>query len=795
LFRLLLFLFFIFSSALSFAQKAEQSATIQGITIHADSFDRDTENETVDLIGNVQIIYQDQHMTCERAHINLRAKSIDASGNVLLTTSKANLAGQRVVMDYETNTGVILDGYVQSGNVLFEGSQINKLSEVDYVADDARYTTCTTCPEAWSFTGSRIRAEIGGYAYIKNSVMRFAGVPVFWMPYLAVPLKTDRQSGLLTPSFGQRGVGGLTYSQSYFWAMSRSQDSTWTLTNYEFRGPKFLTNYRYMLSENSFGELDLGYLRDRVFANEQRLNTFRSRSPENNQQGAAFDRYFIKYNHYYEMPEGFVHRAQINSASDVQYPNDFPLETLNSGDPAMENRMSLTKNTDHQHWSLDASYYRNMLQSDPTGNNEEAVHRLPELRFSQTQTRLGSTDFLASFDLDYVNFARSGFAYDDLRTTSTNQRILDNTCGDDPKWETNPNCQKVTDGVYNKGRDLIRTGQRLDFQPSIYRPFKTKNFEFFPKLSYRETQYTFPVGDDPHNTRRYIRADFAARTTFSRIYGDFSSLQSERIKHEIQPEISATTIPWLNHPNNDFFGQNNGEDAPFVSNTTINDADINSPSGLQYDYNDRLYDRKLFTFGVTNKFTRKSWENGLPVYLQFVHWRVAQSYDLYQAERNPNSEPLSVLTSDLKVNLNYLEIYQLSGYYPYQRVTNTSTRVRINDDKNDFFQVQHTLTYPFSPGQEADISARTEGYIFSAKKSIAWLDLLALVGYGVRPADYINKWGYGAQIRMPGDCLYFGITHYKPVDKQPDFEVTVNFTFDGNSRPSLDESTLNRFGF
>ncbi|MEZ0391710.1 MAG: LPS-assembly protein LptD [Pseudobdellovibrionaceae bacterium] len=805
--RLLVLLLSLLLTATAWAQRSgELSAVIQGITIQADSMDRDTENETVDLVGNVQVIYQDQHMTCEKARINLRAKSLDATGNVLITSPKANLAGQRIIMDYETNTGVILNGYVQSGNVLFEGSQIHKLSEVDYVADDARYTTCTTCPEAWSFSGTKIRAEIGGYAYIKNSTMKFAGVPVFWLPYLAVPLKTDRQSGLLTPTIGQRGLGGLTYSQSYFWAMSRSQDSTWNFTNYEFRGPKGLLNYRYALTESSEGEMDFGILKDRVFSDDQRLNTFRPPDA----RGDSIQRYFLRYNHYYDMPDGFTQRVQLNTASDLQYPADFPLETLNNGDPAMESRLSVTKNSDYYHWGLDSSLYTSLMQSNPLGGNEFAVHRLPELRFSQTQRKIGNSEFLGSFDFQYVNFARAGGAFDNMDSpydpTGDTKRQVDHTnsakCNNpqDPfAWEKDPDCKPVYDGKFNSGTDLIRTGQRFEFRPSIIRPMKFQNLEVFPRLTYRETHYVFPdvlpKGMDTHNTRRYFRADLSARTTLSRIYGDFSSLQSERIKHEIQPEVTATTIPWIYHPQHEFFGEDNQENVPYESNPALNDAVINGPAGLQFDYFDRLDNRKVITFGLTNKLTQKFWEYGSPVYLQFLFWRISQSYDVYQAERNPNARPLSELVSDLNINLRYLQIYQNAKYKPYQKVTDTSSRVRILNSKNDFFQVKYDVTYPPGSEGEADIVGRTEGYVISARKGVSFFDFIGKLNYGIRPQNALLAWGYGAQIRLPGDCLYIGLTHFKPVDKKPEIELGVNFAWDGSARPQLDESILTAFGF
>lgn len=797
------FLFSFFLIALfsyqTLAQGLEQSARIQGVTILADSMDRDNENEIVELNGNIQIVYQNQHLRATRARINFRSKSIDAIGNVVVTTPQATIAGSRVILDYESSTGVIIDGYVQSGNVLFEGSQIQKISETEYIANDAKYTTCTTCPEAWSFSGSRIRADMGGYAYIKNSFMRVADVPIFWLPYMIVPLKSDRQSGILTPGFEVSDSGGIAYSQSYFWAMSRSQDSTWTLKNYELRGLKGLLNYRYVLTEDSSGELDLGYLRDRVFAESGRLNKFRSQDALN----TSVDRYFVKYSHYYEMPEGITHRAQLNNASDLQYPIDFAEETQNNGDSAMENRMSVTKNTNSQHFSVDTSYYINLQQANPLGGNDDSVHRLPEVRFSQAQSKIGSSDFLYSFDLDYVNFARPGFAYDNLVTSPQGIKYISSAgtspiCST-PDWETDPTCYATRDGTYDAD-DLIRTGQRLDLKPTIYRPIKLENLDLLPRLTYRETQYTFPVGDNPHSTRRYIRADMSARTTFSRIYGDFSKLQSERIKHEIQPEVSATTIPWLDHPQHDFFGDFEADEVPYSSQESVSDADLNGPAGLQWDYTDRLYDRKLITFGFTNKLTRKIWTQGAPEYLQFVNWRLAQSYDVYQSERNPDSQPLSDLLSDLKIKLKYFDVYQRANYYPYQKVTNTSTRVRVNNDKGDFFQVEHLHTYEISPGQDVDFNRQTEEYTFSLKKSVNWVDLVGRFNYSVNSKqgdqiNYLKSWGYGAQFKVPGDCLYFDVTHYRVTGGDNNFKFNIAFVWDGQAKPPISDNLLDTFGF
>ncbi len=179
---------------------------------------------------------------------------------------------------------------------------------------------------------------------------------------------------------------------------------------------KGLFEYRYMLDENSSGSFNAASIFDKAFGDDSRLNTFRPATEQNN----PIERWFTRYEHYYQMPDGGIQRAQINLASDLQYSKDFPEETQNYGDSAMENRVSYTKNTEDQHYSVDSSYYVNLMHADPLSGNEDAVHRIPELRFSQAQENIGDTNLIYSLDLDFTNFTRSGNAYDDMMKDTIN---------------------------------------------------------------------------------------------------------------------------------------------------------------------------------------------------------------------------------------------------------------------------------------------------------------------------------------------------------------------------------------
>ena len=763
-----------------------------GILVDAQQSEGDTEN-LLTLTGNVQIIFKDQHLKADRARVNFRAKTIEAEGTVVLTSPLATVGGSRMLLDFEANTGAIYNGYVQSGPTVFEGELISKLGPDEYLADQASFTACSNCPETWLFTGQKIRAQLGGYAFIKNSFLRVGGIPVFWLPYLIVPLKSDRQTGLLTPEFEQSQSGGFTAGMGVFWAIDRSQDTTITLKSYEKRGPKSLLHYRYMLSDRSSGDFQFATLRDKAFGEDSRLNGFRSAT----EKSQPINRWFTKYEHYLDLPDGFIHRLQVNNASDLQYPKDFPLETRNNADSAMENRMSLTKNTLDSHFSVDSSYYVNLLQANPIASNNDAVHRVPEIRYSKALSNIGDTSILYSYDINSTHFYRADFGYDDLNTAytpgGTIGRHIISDCGK-PDWYNDPLCNRIRDGVYDPAVDLIRTGHRMDFTGAISRPTQLTSFlDVVPKLSYRQTNYQFNVPTDPNYQRNLFRAELASRSLFSKVYGDLSNYRGERIKHEIQPELTYTVIPWINQPNHPFFGDQ--QNAPFFSQESVSDADLNGPYGLQFDYNDRVYQRRLATFSITNRLIKKSWNGDRAAYKQALFWRLAQSYDFYQAELNiPNRQPLSDLSSDFRLDLDNFQIFQRANYFPFQQVTNISSRLRWTLINGDFAQLGHTLSYPISAGQEVDQSRRTEEYTVTLRKVLGIGEILGRVSLDASPSatnsERLKSYGYVARLKLPGDCWYFNFTQYRTPGGFDTTSFTFDFSWDGSPKPSIPESLL-----
>ncbi|MCB0394407.1 MAG: LPS-assembly protein LptD, partial [Bdellovibrionales bacterium] len=545
---------------------------------------RNEKEKTITLRGNVRAVIRGHSLTCDQAVIYFDENKVVARGNIVLITDDAYMEGDEIVLNYGDNTGIIRNGLVRSGDVTIEGEMVSKTSEKNYEIVNGYYTPCKTCPPAWSLSGSKVDAEMGGFAYIKNSVLRIADFPVFWLPYMVVPLMNKRQTGFLFPRFDFSGKSGFTVSEDFFWAMSENTDSTWTFKNYERRGPKGLLNYRYLLTESSGGELDLSYMKDRYAATEER-NIYKSRA----QDEGPLSRYMYKYKHHFELPEGYIHDVDINVVSDTLYPKDFPEEMAGHGTPALENRMSLTKNTDTQHTSVDVTVFQSLMEDNAIHDNTNAVHRFPEIQHTIVPQRLGSTFIFPDLDVTYSNFSRKGSSFDDAS----------NKEGDE----------------YTEGEDTIRTGQRFIVRPRISTPFDiAKKFELTPSVAFQESLYQFDVGDNPSTERQFVKTEVDLRTRFSAIFGD-DNLEGTRYRHEVQPVIRYTTVPWVYEDRHTFF-ESDDEIKFYQQSQPIIDGDP-----IQFDYDDRLINRNIITFELINNIIRREWNGRSGEYNRIVQFK------------------------------------------------------------------------------------------------------------------------------------------------------------------------------
>lgn len=757
---------------------------IQGFTVTSDSLERDLESEQIALIGHVKVIYLNQYIEAEQIDIDLKKKQAHLKGKANIQTPTYQIGGQEIKYDYESGQALIYYGFVQSNNIRFQGSLIEKINDKEFYVTDAEYTTCSNCPATWSFDGSQIKAELGGYAYIKSSFLNVAGAPIFWLPYLVVPLKSERQSGLLTPEIGYIRNRRLVISENFFWAISRSQDMTFTFKNYELGGFKPLVEYRYVWSENSYGESHFSTIRDTVFSSDTRLNNYRQPS----EKDSLYRRWAFRTYNQYELDSQNKIQLQSSLVSDLQYPKDFHEEFRNYSDPNLENRLTFSHFMDHSLISLDSSYYRNLLEANPLSTNDTSVHRLPEIHFETTYKQLDQLPIYYKFEGTYTRFDRQK-KYDDMSTAANGQRFVSNL-SNNPVCEHNGSkgCEYTDDGVFNENTDQIRTGQRLNIKGTLATDSYTLGdfINLFPTLSYNESQYYFPVGENRTDTRRYFQFNLNTRTKFYHVYDENYESTGLKYKNEIIPEFQYSWVPWVNHTSHPFFGGQASTEAPYSAQSTISDSDINNPGGVLFDYSDKVYDRHIISFSLLDRLVRKKQIDNS--YKTLMNFRLTQSYDLYQSEYGPNkNQPLSDLSATLELDFDQIKSYTQVNYFPYVSATNTSSTLSYLNSSNQYFKIGLSSKRSEEPHQD-DASAAVG---FVSKYVNVLTGAIFDVSANRDSSSRLKKLSLITQLKPPGECWAVNFYRDQKVGSEAEWHLTFDFSFDGRPTKVIPPAELN----
>jgi LPS-assembly protein len=164
----------------------------------------------------------------QEALVEMEAKQAELTGQVALTDAQGRLLAESGSFNFDSETGSFKNAEltVEDGGYLAEAEQLARLSEYEYELTDAQLSTCH-CGDGtkpWSIHSSRAHLTQEGYAHTYGSWLEFQGVPIFYSPYLAFPLKSERQSGLLTPDYGYSSRDGLKLKAPVFVTLGESAD-------------------------------------------------------------------------------------------------------------------------------------------------------------------------------------------------------------------------------------------------------------------------------------------------------------------------------------------------------------------------------------------------------------------------------------------------------------------------------------------------------------------------------------------------------------------------------------------
>ncbi|MGL5484825.1 MAG: LPS assembly protein LptD, partial [Shewanella sp.] len=214
--------------------------------------------------------------------------------------------------------------------------------------------------------------------------------PVFYIPYMTVPVSDKRKTGFLYPSFSTSTTNGFEVSAPYYWNIAPEYDLTFTPNYMTNRGLFTKTEFRYLAGEAQNGRLNLEYL-----GSDQMI----SGSP---------NRYLYNWQHQGAIDKNWRVLANFTEVSDNNYFNDLKSDV----NRATDNQLSRIGEVSYFERDWDIS--TRVQDIKVLGEDEKPYQVMPQVNFNYRAADFwNNLDF--GFNSELTNFAHQD---DDVNTAT-----------------------------------------------------------------------------------------------------------------------------------------------------------------------------------------------------------------------------------------------------------------------------------------------------------------------------------------------------------------------------------------
>jgi len=542
-------------------------------------------------VGNVEITRGQSRLLADRVELNRDTGQAVAQGKVVFYDGPDRLVGERIDYNLKTGTGVVYNGSAMSAPYYhLSAERMDRVGDSVYEVRRGVFTTCEGDDPAWSFHFASGNADLDDIVYGRDASFWIKSVPVWpWLPFFAAALRRERQSGFLFPEFGQSSRKGFFSRVPYFWAIDDSQDLTVTLDGFSQRGLGVEGQYRYVLSREQRGDLN-------VFGvNEVLRNDAHAHVPEN--------RGWASFHHDWQITPRLSFKVNANVVSDDLVFRDYGNRLPDRANQRAETNVFVTQVWDA--WSLvgNVKWYQDLTNPAPI-----ELQRVPDLRLVGIRQPVpGLPGLLYETNASFVNFIRF----------------------------------------------LGPEGVRADFHPRLLMPiplgglltvtpFAGGRLTYYDQrvvgqhISARSGQSVEDSVEDPR-VRRQVEWGADVESRVSRVYTTDGSGSVAAYQHVIEPRVRVIEIRGLDqkdYPNYD----------PGASTATGIDPGYERRTGI-----DRLGKANEVTYYLTNILNAKTvaGPDQAPIRWEMIRFTLSQTYKM-----DPNAQPFKDLYGDLTVQPN-----------------------------------------------------------------------------------------------------------------------------------------------
>ena len=645
----------------------------QSIRILADKGYIRLQEDIREAVGNVVITHQSMALYGEKATVSMETGEVTVVGNVRYVAPGMTLYGSELFHNFKDNTMVVKNARIMTDSFVVLGQTLSRQQDGDFFGEGAEYSTCQDCPESWAISGKEVRITVGEYIRIKHALIKVKGIVVMYIPYIMLPIKKERETGLLFPSFGYNIDEGARYQQPWFWAISDYNDLTLSPSVWGKRGFGNELQYRHVLGERKWFEINSLQVNDRIYEPYKVDDDILT--------GDHYFRHFTEYEHHFNFGHNWNHHFYFNDAKEMDMIRDFDDFTAKriqgselGGGGHIDYRTSL------MNFGMESYFNRNMLVSEPRDFDNSYVQMLPKLSMSLTPQTLLQTDYFFlnnitwGFDSDYTIFKQNHFNEGSFIRNAHRLNTLPYI-----NWE-----------LGSLGPFSFQTSAKYDHQYYNFpyqereRYFSKSGFIYESEVSFElQKIYGLAYKDYVSVEKVDIKSEKAKKTD-NDLIGEIPAFEAHHAKDQVEVTRNSyrhSQIWKLKHyfmtdqqmqGSNKFLEQIHHEDGLFDYVDSIRDeqhefshatfrTQLPKKNTLELQLNNALIQKTPTIFDPLedNRSLRDNFS-----YSQISYFNVSQGYDL-SLETEEKIEALTRLHLETGVNVNRTNV-NLSDYYFYQ---------------------------------------------------------------------------------------------------------------------------------
>ena len=292
------------------------------VTINADNAKGNYPDDAV-FTGNVDIAQGNSRLQADEVQLHQKQaegqpepiRTVDALGNVHYDDNQVILKGPKGWSNLNTKDTNIWEGDYQMVGRQGRGKAdlMKQRGENRYtILENGSFTSCLPGSDTLSVVGSEVihdREE--QVAEIWNARFKLGPVPVFYSPYLQLPVGDKRRSGFLIPNAKYSTNNYFEFYLPYYWNIAPNMDATITPHYMHRRGGIMWENEFRYLTQAGAGLMEFDYLNsDKVYEDEH---------PKDDNSR----RWLFYWQHAGVLDQVWRFNVDYTKVSDTSYFNDF----------------------------------------------------------------------------------------------------------------------------------------------------------------------------------------------------------------------------------------------------------------------------------------------------------------------------------------------------------------------------------------------------------------------------------------------------------------------------------------